>query len=222
MDRILGRIPEPADLYQSLAQALVTTNGKTVLRHRFVIADPYDPKYNGHYNKTAADKEQSAEQFKAEQKWWDYVEAHEKDFWPIVLEEIKDSTPLTDWMHAIRRAWYDSDIIWKNRDVWIRLFADRSRLAGISTPDEAAHFAKQRDPLTVYRGCLPEHVRGMSWSLTYGAAEHFARRLLPRGIIVEGTVKKEHVIVYLSPNNEEDEVIVSPEHVTDIVSVGYS
>lgn len=55
---------------------------------------------------------------------------------------------------------------------------------------------------------------------TFGAAEHFARRLLPRGIIVEGTVKKEHVIVYLSPNNEEDEVIVSPEHVTDIVSVG--
>jgi hypothetical protein len=215
------RDPEPEELYQALAKALIEWNGKLALRHRLIVDNAYDPAKNAEYNREAARLEVLADQLRTKKQWWEYVSTHHhKDFWPVVLEEIKDVVPPKKWWKCVRDAWYLSDELWLNRDVWMRVFADRARVAGITAAEEAKHLARQKDPLTVYRGCRPEHVDGMSWALSFDAAVPFKRTAGPRGVIYCGVLKKEHVIVYLSPNNEEFEVIVSPGHVTDKEIVG--
>ena len=57
--------PESEDLYNALAKALVVTDGKTALRHRFIVDESYDPLRNRWYNQTAADKEVVADRLLA-------------------------------------------------------------------------------------------------------------------------------------------------------------
>lgn len=154
-------------------------------------------------------------QLKADKQWHDYLTAHEKCEYPGVLEEIKDLTTTAEWAELVRFAWYDSDILMNNREAWLRIFSDRSRIAAMTHPDEAAAFANEDDPLTVYRGCRPDCVEGLSWSLDFDAATHFKRAAGSRGVIFEGIVKKADVIAYICPNGEEYEVIVLPEHVSN-------
>jgi hypothetical protein len=159
-------------------------------------------------------------QLKTDEQWHAYLTAHAKDKYPAVLEEIKDLTTAAEWAELVRFAWYSSDVLMNNREAWLRIFADRPRIAGITHPNEAADLAKRRDPLTVYRGCLPDGVDGLSWSLDIDAATHFERAAGLRGVIVKATVRKQDIIAYICPNGEEYEVIVLPEHVANKQIVG--
>jgi hypothetical protein len=160
------------------------------------------------------------ERLKADKQWHDYLCDHPRDQYPAVLEEIKDLMTTAEWCKEVRFAWYDSQVLMNNREAWIRIFSDRERIGGITTPNETARFESEKDPLTVYRGCLPQNVDGMSWSLSFDAAEYFKRQAGPHGVIFSGTVRKQDVIAYICPNNEEFEVIVLPEHVSNKENLG--
>ena len=128
--------------------------------------------------------------------------------------------PTDEWCKQVCFAWYTSDMLMNNRDAWLRIFADRVRIARISTAEEAADFAEQEDPLPVYRGCLPQNVDGMSWSLSPKVADRFRQKAGLYGVIFSGRVFKKDVIAYICPNFEEFEVIVLPEHVLDRLNLG--
>ena len=119
------------------------------------------------------------EQLKADKQWHDYLCAHPKDEYPAVLEEIKDLITAADWCEELRFAWYDSDVLMNNRAAWIRIFADKDQIKGITKPNEKERFDSEPDPLTAYRGCLPARVDGMSWSLEFDAAAHFKVSVRP-------------------------------------------
>jgi hypothetical protein len=161
------------------------------------------------------------EQLKADRRWHDYLCDHPQDQYPAILEKLKDLMPTDEWCKEIRFAWYSSDVLMNNREVWTRIFSDRSRIVGIATAEEAAHFARdRRDPLTIYRGCLRQHVDGMSWSLTYDVADYFKGRAGLHGVIFSGRIRKQDVIAYICPNGEEFEVIALPEHISRKEIVG--
>ena len=202
---------EPPDLCDELEVAKIKVAGTWMIKHRFFDTAEYEPEHNAWYNEQLETRRARAEQFKADKQWWEYVDAHAKEHYPAILEEIKGCTTQVEWCHAVRSAWYLSDVLWINRDAWLRIFSDRARIAGISEKAEHASFTKQADPLTVYRGCLPEHVDGLSWSLSNDAAEHFKLKAGYRGVVFSGIVAKAHVLAYMSPNNEEFEVVVPPE-----------
>ncbi len=206
--------PPAVDLHPELERAKVMHNGKCSIRHRLIIEE-YEESDNQWFNQQFAEKTAEAEEFKQQGQWCDYVQRHECDFWPMVLEEISGLASKSQWLEAVRNAWINSEDIWPNYEVWRRIFLNRTRLAGIMDEGELAQLNAAFDPLTVYRGCLPEHVDGMSWTLKLEAAETFKYRAKLKGVIFRGTVKKEHVIAFLKQNNEEFEIIVFPEHVSN-------
>lgn len=222
MDDLLDRISEreQMDLCDELENSKVELDGKTMLKHRYLGTHEYKPRHNAWFNERLTEKRTLAERLKAEKKWWEYVDVHSKEYYPTVLEEIKTCATPDEWREAVRTAWYLSDVLWSNRDAWLRIFCDRDRIAGISTTVEQDYFDRQKDPLTVYRGCLPEHVDGLSWSLKKMAVEHFKYAAGHRGVVFSGRVEKRHVLAYMNPNNEEFEVIVNPEHVIQRQNLG--
>jgi len=213
--RILRVDAEPEDLCDELDAAKIQRDGKWILNHRLIVEPDYDPEHNARYNRELESCRSKADALKMDKQWREYVCAHPKEHYPAILEEIKSLTTTAVWCEAVRSAWYLSDVLWINRDAWLRIFSDSERIAGVTTKQEAAYLAAQVDPLTVYRGCLPMHVDGLSWSLSFSATEHFKREAGFTGVIYSGIVKKYDVLAYMNPNNEEFEVIVSPEHVTN-------
>lgn len=174
---------------------------------RLICGAPLDPKLRSEQDRLWREK------LKADKQWHEYLCANPKDQYPAVLEEIKELTTTAEWSEEVRFAWYDSEVLMNNREAWIRIFSDRESIAGITKPEEAAYFAQKPDRLRVYRGCLPQHVNGMSWSLSLNAAEYFKREAGLNGVVFSGVVQKQDVIAYINPNNEEFEIIVLPEHV---------
>lgn len=220
LDRILHGDSEPADLREELERSMFQRDGKWMLKHRYLELQEHKPKRNAWYNDRFEANRTEARQHLADKQWWIYVAAHPKDYYSEILEEIKDLAPAADWCHAVRSAWHLSDVLWINRDAWLRIFSDRARIVGVSTKEELDYLNSRKDPLTIYRGCLPEYVDGLSWSLDESAVEHFKRAAGYRGVIFSGKVEKKHILAYMNPNNEEFEIIVSPADVTDKQNLG--
>lgn len=220
MDRILHGQIEPADLLEELERSRVEIGGKPMLKHRYIGTLEYKPKYNSRYNAQFESTRDQAKQLKAEKKWWEYVRAHPAEYYLDVLEEIEADTTPEEWCVVVREAWYGSTVLSPNRDRWLRIFSNQTRIAGISTEAERADFDARKNPLTVYRGCLPEYRDGLSWSLEEDATRYFKHAAGARGTVFVGKLEKRHVLAYISPNGEEFEVIVDPVHVANKTEIG--
>ena len=219
MKRIFGRA-EPEDLCAELEQAKVVTGNGTAIRHRLVDVDVYAEPDNAWYNKTLREQSARAAETLENERWWDFVDTHPKRNWPHALEEIEAHAPELAWCETVRNVWYLSDELSVNSVIWRRIFANRNRAQQLMTPGETETFDAVGNPIEVFRGCLPKHVNGMSWSTSRDAVEHFKREAGPGGVIYRGVVQKDDVIAYINPNNEEYEIIVLPEHVSQKEIVG--
>lgn len=73
------------------------------------------------------------------------------------------------------------------------------------------------DVVAIYRGTTPGRERNWSWTLTEADALHFATE--PGNLVVHATVSKQDIIaLFLDGNWEEDEVVV-PGELVNIVSI---
>jgi hypothetical protein len=97
---------------------------------------------------------------------------------------------------------------------WIWLFSYVGFISDDGTP-------KPTKPLTVYRGCGPRHIRGMSWTLDIGMACWFSQRSVYRkpGFVYRATIPQLGVLAILSQQRTglpeqkgeaETEVVVRP------------
>jgi hypothetical protein len=221
MNIVRGKPAEPEDLCEELEKSKIRLGNQCMIKNRFFEMAEYKPGNEAWYNERLRSRRAEASDLMAANRWWEYVSVHAKEYYPVVLEEVKDSMPPMEWCKAVREAWYLSDVLWPNRDVWLRLFADCLRIAGVSDlAAERDYFASQPSPTTVYRGCLPNHVDGLSWSLSIEVAKCFKRELGAKAVVFSGKVDKRHVLAYLNPNNEEFEIVVAPEHVSSKLNLG--
>ncbi len=77
-------------------------------------------------------------------------------------------------------------------------------------------FERLPDVVTIYRGSAPGRERNWSWTLTEADALQFAG---PGELVVHATVPKQEIIaLFLDGNWDEDEVVV-PGELVNIVSI---
>jgi hypothetical protein len=84
-------------------------------------------------------------------------------------------------------------------------------------PQERRFLARQRERLTIYRGCRSGRKIGWSWTLDRRKAKWFARRFEEyvegSPIVLIGEVNKKDVIAYFA-SRKEKEIVVDPKKVT--------
>lgn len=114
-----------------------------------------------------------------------------------------------DWHVVLGEEWNCCDNISSYRLLLRRLLPQKGPVAGMMTREERAVYDALPERLTIYRGCGPSNVVGVSWSLAREAAAKFP--LLdsyrePHPLLITGTVSRERVLA-LKFGRGGDEVI---------------
>lgn len=97
-------------------------------------------------------------------------------------------------------------------DEWLKLF----RLNGFTHLGEPAQ--RPSEPVTVYRGCTPEHRLGMSWSTEVLVARRFANQGMssrPHGVVYVARVDPNYLLAFIEEGHEEYEWVVDPAGLND-------
>lgn len=84
--------------------------------------------------------------------------------------------------------------------------------------EDYAAYKNLGSEIVVYRGVTQadmEHVRALSWTLSYEKAEWFAHRWSADGFVYKAKIEKEHTLACFLGRNEK-EIIVDPKYLQDI------
>ncbi|GFM20412.1 MULTISPECIES: hypothetical protein [Mycobacteriaceae] len=95
---------------------------------------------------------------------------------------------------------------------WQKLF----RLNGFTYL--GAPSSRPTEPVSVYRGCTPEHRFGMSWSIEMAVARSFATEGMssrPPGVVYVAHVHPEHLLAFIEEGHDEHEWVVDPAGLSD-------
>jgi hypothetical protein len=157
-----------------------------------------------------ADFSETAEPVNEKPTAWEIVSAHPMEDYPDALEEIYGKRPTSEWIEAFRLAWHFSDSILQNEGKWRKLLPMAD--GHLTYEAERLLLEAMPDKITVFRGCTQEWSNGLSWTISDHWAHFFPRDR--HGVIVKGEVEKVHVLAYLRINEEEEELVIFPEHVT--------
>jgi hypothetical protein len=109
--------------------------------------------------------------------------------------------------------WSDSENIWQNFKVWLKLLADdRPGKEHFMDAEEREALAKLPDVLVVHRGYVKgKNKNGLSYTLSKEKAEWFAKRFSNGNpAVCTRRVKKTDVLAYLTGRGE-DEIVLKPE-----------
>lgn len=142
---------------------------------------------------------------------WEIVSTRPIEDYPDALEELHGKKPAPDWIEAFRSAWHFSDSILVNEAKWRKLLPMAGGL--LTAERERLRLEAMPEKITVYRGCAEASSEGLSWTVSDYWAHFFPKDR--RGVIVKGEVEKRHVIGFLCINDEEEELIILPENVTN-------
>jgi len=128
------------------------------------------------------------------------------------LLDLAAVLPANEWLALMGEHWSVCDNIgaYIARLRRVRHLYDRTwPIAEVMTEDETAALAALPDPITVYRGCGPDNIRGWCWSTDEAVARAFpfTRRYKQEvPLLIAGTVRKRDVVA-LKLDREEAEII---------------
>jgi hypothetical protein len=125
------------------------------------------------------------------------------------LIEVWGGMNRADWLRLVGSQWSCCDNIGQHRLMLRWLLPEEGPIPELMDPDERAAYDALPDRLTVYRGCGPHNMLGLSWSLDQQIAARFPflnRYRQGDPMLVTGKVRKHHVLA-LKLDRDEAEVI---------------
>jgi hypothetical protein len=135
-----------------------------------------------------------------------------------ILPELDREEPGVYW-RLLRDRWTRVAAPWRDLETWCGLFAaERPDRWALMDDEELEVLSRLPKEATVYRGVgHPDHIRGLSWTLSVERAVWFANRRAdtsysPKPSVATGRVEKADVIAYLSIRDEQ-EVVALPDAV---------
>lgn len=150
------------------------------------------------------------------QDWHAYVDRHHKEWqFEALLEAVRRGLSGALYWQLVTDVWQMSDRPGVDEDLWVTFYGNDmppGRRAAMNS-DELAVFDALPDVVTLYRGALPQHRKGMAWSLERRVAEFFATehgRRAADGLVYCVQVPRSAMLVYYSWR-EEAEVLVLPK-----------
>lgn len=138
------------------------------------------------------------------------------------LKYIMDSLSVADMSEILSDMWVRTEA--PNADPNMRK-SDLLRAFRNSDPqylmneDEYEIFIALKDEVNVYRGVTShnaDNIKALSWTLNPKTAEWFAHRFDEDGTVYEARINRKHIYAYFNRRGE-DEVIVDPKYLEDIV-----
>lgn len=197
------------------------------LKHPLVFDIIHTPQGNARANWQLEQKLRMLREAKAEQNWHMAVFLYERPYRLDAFNDISWHLTGPEYWKLLGQVWTDTENCWQYVDEWREaLTADPEGREMMSSPDVRCVFELPPEqgglaPLTrIYRGyCFDEMLNSFSWTLDKARAKYFANRLRlvdhPPAKIASGYVAREHVIAYITTRDEQ-ELVILPEHVTDI------
>lgn len=196
---------------------VVTPTVGTWIKHPLVYSMMHTDLLNGMINGQYRQKLSLLAKLEKEKRYFAIPFVYERPYRLSAFQRIETHLSDADYWLLLSQIWTDSENIFQNEEEWREAFeSDRpGRLDHLMEEDEREVYAALPDVLTVFRGYSHEgRSEGLSWTQRESTAEWFAQRLSIGGIVVEGKVKKEHVLAAFT-SRKEAEIVVFPELVTD-------
>jgi hypothetical protein len=122
-------------------------------------------------------------------------------------------TDLVDFI-LFEWTWNDSPADAANEGDWVRIF----RLVGFFSRGSQQVRDRPRDPVTLYRGAVPERARRMSWSESQDLAQELGKRHTfdgARAAIYQAVIDPTDILAYLWRPGEGWTVVVDPGGIPD-------
>jgi hypothetical protein len=151
--------------------------------------------------------------------WHSYVFLYERPDRPKALKTLtrRHRVALAHLWPLIGDVWSDTEFPMYHADFWHGIWSSACphRKAVMSFEDRLK-FNKLPKEIVIWRGVNdPEAIPGFSWSLKPKIAAFFARRFSDatrEPLLVQGVLKKQHVVAYFGDRNEE-EIVTLPDRV---------
>ena len=120
-----------------------------------------------------------------------------------------------DFWECLCVAWMRCESVTIDKSCWVSLMGSKrpGKEKWLMTKEEVAFLNNLPDTVTVYRGCPVKKSNGLSWTLDREKALWFANRFNFKKkewpfdqdcCLIEGTVKKKHILAYLNGRNESE------------------
>lgn len=194
-----------------------------MLKHPLVQEIIFDPKRCARVNTAYAFKLDAVADARIKQQWDRYIFLRERPYRPMILQEVAEFVDGAEYWRLVHQVWVDSENCWEYQDEWYdMLTADATGREFMSDEDVRCVFTLPPEkggllPETkIYRGfSWDEALDGFSWTLDRARAKWFANRSawrkgdIPK--VATATVKREHVIAYIT-SRDEQEIVLLPEH----------
>lgn len=196
-----------------------------MLKHPLVQDIAFDPQRCARLNAAYAWKMEAVKDARAKEDWHRYIFLRERPYRAMVLHDLSLELSGEAYWTLVGDVWSDSENIWQYQDEWHEMLtADPTGREFMSTEDVRCVFMLPPEkgglaPETrIYRGfCNEDALDGFSWTLDKARAKWFANRAVWRTgdraipMVASATVKREHVIAYITARDEQ-EIVLLPEH----------
>lgn len=110
-----------------------------------------------------------------------------------------------DLPQAVTNAWQMAE--WPeqhaDQELWLMAF----EMAGFTVDGEPADRAVLPETMTLYRGCTPERLNGMSWTTDLKTAQWFAKRFGDEGEVYQIEIPSEFVLAKIDGRKEAEVVV---------------
>ena len=203
-------------LNPELARCFGSWEGGRMIRHPLVHEIFYVEAMNAYYNESLKRKKCLRSKAIKDGNWTQYIFVHERPYRFDALTDLLAIAELPRDIIAglIKQVWVDSENVWQHKAAWLKLLSEyQIELIGTGDEAETNYIATAPETITVYRGCQQRNQSGLAWTIDKERAIWFAKRWQDgRPILVEGVVKKEHVLAAIF-GRSESELVISPRHI---------
>jgi hypothetical protein len=188
-----------------------------MLNHPLVVSYSPIPKEANYFYKQKKSKIAAAIR---EQDWVGYVVMYERPYRVMALKTLfkKRVAQFSQLWLAFGWVWCDTEFPNDETDFWRRVWGSADPLKrSAMDPDDLAKFDQLPEEVIVWRGVdCEEAIHGMSWTLDRDVGVYFATRFGScDSFLAQGKVKKDRIAAYIG-GRKEAEVVILPEHVSEI------
>ena len=187
--------------------------------HPLAYSYPHSKEQNRYINMFFKQKRYALEVAIVENNYSKIIYLHERPYRLNAFVEYILPQELTDkkYWSLLSDIWIDSENINQNMSIWDDLLfrSNRKSTNSMMTKEERTSLKLLPKYITVYRGVSNNYREGFSWTTDIEIARYFAYRFNKKGVVIQGTVDKKHVLAYFTGRNER-EILV---HYDDVKSI---
>ena len=209
-DSIVPLLPELQAYYNE-------DNGFPCIQHPLVYSMLHTPTMNAWANDALQRKREIIAERKEAGEHTDILTLYERPYRINAFMDMQDGLTDREYWESLGWIYTDSENLHQNRDEWRELLnSDRPDRLYIMGAEDRTALALMKNPIRVYRGKAIQDGDGFSWTTNLKKARWFANRnaeLRSQSThVITGTIRRKHVIAYLT-NRGESEIVAMPERV---------